>query len=127
MTPIFALLMAVSGVLTGVFAGVFGVGGGIVLVPLLTLGFHYSQKAAIGTSLVALLLPVGLLGALKYYRAGDLSPEQAKTGLIIALGIFIGTYLGANIGSALPQAMLQKSFAVFLVLIAVKLWMYASA
>jgi uncharacterized membrane protein YfcA len=115
-------LMVVVGLITGVFAGVFGVGGGVVLVPILVLGFRYTQQAASGTSLVALLLPVGFLGVVEYYKAGKLSTDQIKLGLIIAVGLFFGTYFGARIGAALPARVLQRSFAVFMILIAAKLW-----
>lgn len=125
MTLATVFIMGFVGIVTGVFAGIFGVGGGVVLVPILILGFKYSQKAAIGTSLVALLLPVGLLGALQYFRSGNLSSDQIKVGLIIAVGLFLGTFLGANIGSSLPQSVLQKTFSIFLVFIAIKLWFTA--
>ena len=118
------LLMLLVGLVTGVFAGVFGVGGGVILVPILVLLFKYSQQAASGTSLVALLLPVGLLGVLEYHKTGRLSGGQIKLGLFIAVGLFFGTYFGARIGAALPTQILQKSFSVFLILIAVRLWWY---
>jgi uncharacterized membrane protein YfcA len=123
MTPTLIALMAGAGLATGIFAGVFGVGGGVILVPILILGFKYTQQAAIGTSLVALLLPVGLLGVIQYYHSGKLSVEEIKLGLVIAIGLFFGTFFGAKIGSYLPALILQRAFAVFLVVIAVKLWL----
>jgi uncharacterized membrane protein YfcA len=116
------LLFIIIGVITGIFAGIFGVGGGIVLVPILVFLMGYEQFAANGTSLVSLLLPVGLLGVVEYYRAGKISYEQIRLGLVIAVGIFVGTYFGAKIATSLPQTVLRKVFSIFLVGVAFKLW-----
>ena len=115
--------MLAIGICTGILSGIFGIGGGVVLVPLLILFLGYEQHVASGTSLVALLLPVGLLGAIEYYRAGKLTPENVKFGFIIALGLFVGTFFGARIAVHLPADTLRRSFAVFLVLVAAKLWL----
>ncbi len=118
------LLMLAIGLITGVFSGIFGVGGGVILVPILVLLLDYAQVAATGTSLVALLLPVGLLGVLEYYRSGRLTGNDIKTGLLIAVGLFFGTYVGAKIAVGLPDTVLRKSFAAFLVFIAARLWWF---
>jgi len=110
------------GILAGVLAGLFGIGGGIILVPLLVFGFGYTQQTASGTSLVALLLPVGIFGVVEYYKAGKISAEHIKLGLIIAIGMFLGTFLGARLAVALSPTVLRKSFAVFIALVGVKLW-----
>jgi uncharacterized membrane protein YfcA len=112
------------GLLAGISAGLFGVGGGIVIVPLLTLLLAYPQHVANGTSLVALLLPVGALGVWQYYQSGKISPLEVKSGLWIGLGIFVGALLGAKIATALPADTLKKVFAVFLAAVAVKLWFF---
>lgn len=116
------ILMLAVGALTGVFSGIFGVGGGVILVPILILVFKYGPQTASGMSLVALLLPVGLLGVLEYFKAGRISGADIRIGLIIAIGLFFGTFLGAKVSASLPSAVLQKVFAVFLVLIAARLW-----
>lgn len=120
MTQIALLVMA--GVLAGICSGLFGIGGGIVLVPFLVYVLGYSQVTASGTSLVALLLPVGLLGVLAYYQSGKIGPENIKAGLIIALGLFAGAYVGARIAIGLPELVLRRAFAVLIVFAAVKLW-----
>lgn len=112
------------GMLAGISAGLFGVGGGIVIVPLLTLLLAYPQHAANGTSLVALLLPVGALGVWQYYQSGKISTMEVKSGLWIGLGIFFGALLGAKIATALPAEALKKVFAGFLAAVAVKLWFF---
>src|SRR3989338_3633165 len=114
--------MLLTGILAGACSGVFGIGGGIILVPILVLGFGYSQVVASGTSLVALLLPVGFFGVLEYYKASKISGENIKLGLLIALGMFLGTYLGAKLAVHVPVQLLTKLFAVFLVVVAIKLF-----
>ena len=114
--------LVVLGVAAGICSGVFGIGGGVVIVPALVLGMGYSQHAANGTSLVALLLPVGMFGAWAYYRAGKIGPDQIKAGLLVAIGMFLGAYLGAKLAVALPQQTLRRIFALFLVAVAARLW-----
>jgi uncharacterized membrane protein YfcA len=114
--------MLLAGVAAGVCSGVFGIGGGIILVPALTILFHYPHLTANGISLVALLLPVGALGVFQYYKSGNLSAVHFKFGLLIACGMFLGAYLGAKFALALPQGILNKAFSVFLVLVALRLW-----
>ncbi len=115
------------GLLTGVFSGLFGIGGGLILIPLLMRLGHFSQSAASGTSLVAMLLPVGLLGVLEYYRAGKIGVEHLHWGFWIACGIFFGTYLGARAMALLPQVLLKKGFALLLLFAALRLWRSAAA
>jgi uncharacterized protein len=109
----------VIGLAAGVLAGMFGIGGGIVIVPALIILAHMQATSATGTSLGALLLPVGALGAWEYYRHGHLNVRAA---LFIALGLFIGAWFGARLATQLPPQVLRRMFAVFLVVIAVRLW-----
>ena len=106
----------------GVLSGLFGIGGGVVIVPAL-LAFARMQPAkATGTSLGALLLPVGLLGAWEYYRNGDLDVRAA---LLIALGLTFGAYAGARLNHLLSPVQAKRAFALFLVAVAVRLWITA--
>lgn len=100
----------------GVFAGLFGKGGGIVIVPMLMAVFRYSPKMAVATSLAALQLPVGLPGVLIYAEAGHLNLLSAA---LIAGGIFAGALLGSVVGVKLPSASFKKIYAFFLVVVAV--------
>ena len=111
------------GIFAGMLSGMFGVGGGVIIVPSLVLLFGMSQQSATATSLMALLLPVGLLGVFEYYRLGRLSVEHIWFGLAIALGLFIGAFFGARIALGMSGEMLRKAFAVFLVIVAIKLWL----
>lgn len=90
-----------------------------MIVPALILLAKFQPAAATGTSLGALLLPVGALGALTYYRAGNLN---VRASLWIALGIFAGAWAGAVLAQQLPAAVLKRLFAVFLVVVASRLW-----
>ena len=107
------------GLIAGVLSGVFGIGGGVVIVPSLILLAGLAPIAATGTSLAALLLPVGALGAWEYYRKGHLNIGAA---LWIALGLFIGVWFGARLAQHLSAIQLKRSFAVFLVLVAGRIW-----
>lgn len=107
------------GLLAGVLSGVFGIGGGVVIVPALILLAGFAPLVATGTSLGALLLPVGALGAYEYYRKGHLNLGAA---LWIALGLFLGVYVGARLAQHLSPVQLKRSFAIFLVLVAGKIW-----
>lgn len=118
----FVLMGLFCGLLTGVISGLFGIGGGIILVPMLTMFFSYTQHAAVGTSLTAMLLPVGLLGVYEYYRLGKITSDNLKFGLLIAVGIFVGTYLGSMLSVNLPATLLKRLFAIFLVLVSLKMW-----
>ena len=103
----------------GVLAGIFGLGGGIVIVPALTLLARFAPQTATGTSLASLLLPVGALGAWAYYKEGHVRIGAA---LWIAIGLAIGAYFGARMAMSVPPQTLKRAFAVFLVLIAARLW-----
>ncbi len=113
------ILIAI-GLAAGVLAGLFGIGGGILIVPALAQFAKMPFKEATGTSLGALLLPVGVLGALTYYRNGHLDP---KASLLVAVGITFGAFGGAKLAEVISTATLQRAFAIFLVLVAIKLWL----
>lgn len=116
------LTFVLIGLAAGVLAGLFGIGGGVLIVPALAQFAKMPFKEATGTSLGALLLPVGLLGAITYYRAGNLDPKAA---LLVAVGILFGAFGGAKLAEVIATATLQRAFALFLVVVAVKLWLKA--
>jgi len=103
----------------GVLSGLFGIGGGVVIVPALIFLARMQPQTATGTSLAALLLPVGALGAYEYYKHGQLNLVAAA---LIALGLFIGAGFGARYSLMLSGVTLRRMFAVFLALIAVRMW-----
>lgn len=110
------------GLFAGISSGLFGIGGGIVIVPMLLFILKLSQVEAIGTSLIALLLPVGSLGVWEFYRNGIIKIDHIKIGLLISVGMVVGTLIGAKISSNIDSKYLSKMFAVFLVLVAFKIW-----
>jgi uncharacterized membrane protein YfcA len=116
------ILFVAVGLAAGLLAGMFGIGGGIVIGPALILLAKFSPQTATGTSLGALLLPVGALGAWEYYRRGHVNVTAS---LWIALGLFAGAWFGARLALSLSGPQLQKAFAVFLVIMAVRVWMKA--
>lgn len=110
--------VAVLGLMAGVISGLFGVGGAIVIVPGLVLLAKMPQHTANGTSLGALLLPVGLLGFLQYYKRGQVNLGYAA---IVAVGLFFGALLGAKLAGGLTDTTLRRAFGVFLLFVAGKL------
>lgn len=108
-----AMLLAL-GLLAGVLSGLFGIGGGLVIVPAFALGFKLPIHRAIGTSLAALLLPVGFLGAWEYWRRGDVDVRFAA---LVAFGLFVGAFFGAKVSLTLPPQVLRKLYGVFLLVI----------
>ena len=107
------------GFFAGILSGIFGIGGGIVIVPALMLLAKLQPTTATGTSLAALLLPVGALGAWEYYKRGNLNISAA---LWVALGLFFGAWVGARFANQLPPLYLKRAFAVFLVVVAGRIW-----
>src|SRR5204863_9865718 len=99
------LLVALIGLVAGVVSGLFGVGGAVVIVPALVLLAKLPQHVANGTSLASLLLPVGLLGALEYYRRGQIHIGYAG---IIAGGLFVGAFLGARLAGGVSDSTLRR-------------------
>jgi uncharacterized protein len=114
----------VLGLIAGVLSGMFGIGGGLVIVPALIILFGVPDKTAIGTSLFALMWPVGLLGVLRYWRRGEvLAPE----GVVIAVAMLFGAYAGAGITGALAPATVKRIYGTFLVVVGLYfLWTSAS-
>jgi uncharacterized membrane protein YfcA len=90
-----------------------GVGGGIIIVPVLVFLFGFSQHMAQGTSLAVLIPPVGLLAMMQYWRKGDVNLKAAA---LIAAGLIIGSVFGARVALDLPQATLKRIFGVVLLL-----------
>ena len=107
------------GLVAGVLSGIFGIGGGVVIVPALILVAGLAPLTATGTSLAALLLPVGALGAYEYYKKGHLNLGAA---MWVALGLFVGVWIGALLAQYLSPTHLKRGFALFLVVVAGRIW-----
>jgi uncharacterized membrane protein YfcA len=98
----------------GVASGMFGIGGGVLLVPLLGMLFAFSQHRAQGTSLVALIPPTGVLALIAYSREGFVS---WKTGLLLIPGVFLGGIAGGILAKKIKPRSMRQVFAGVLVLL----------
>jgi uncharacterized protein len=113
MTPAHALLLVAIGFAIGVFSGMVGIGGGILVIPVLMFFFGFPQARANGTSLAMLLPPIGILAVLAYWRSGNV--DWAYAGLL-ALGFALGAYVGARLvnGGWINPVALRITFAMLL-------------
>ena len=112
------IVLLLVGIAAGTLSSMVGIGGGIIIVPALVYFLAFSQKMAQGTSLAILLLPIGLLGVIQFYKQGYV---DIKVALIISIAFFFGSYFGSKIALNLSQETLKKAFAVLLILIACKM------
>ncbi len=113
------LIVLLIGLVAGFAGGMFGLGGGAIMVPALVLILHVEQKLATGTSIAAQILPIGLLAAAVYYRQGNIN---IKWGLLLALGLIIGNLFGAMLANQtfITNEMMKKMYGIFLILIAIR-------
>jgi uncharacterized membrane protein YfcA len=112
------LKLAAIGTLAGIFSGLFGVGGGTVIVPLLIFWFGYGERLATGTSLAAIVL-IGLLGAVA--QGGIYGNVHVLTGLLLAIPAVVGVVMGTAIQQRIPQRAVSLLFAALLVAVAIEL------
>ena len=117
-----SLIFLAIGLAAGLLSGLFGIGGGILIVPALLIVGRMSPLTATGTSLGALLLPVGALGAWQYYKNGHV---EVRASLLIALGLLVGAYFGARFAQGLDPATAKRAFAVFLLVVSARIWLTA--
>jgi uncharacterized membrane protein YfcA len=118
MTTTALLTLIIIGIITGAVAGLLGIGGAIIMVPALVFIMGLGQHQAQGTSLAVMLPPVGIIAAYNYYKAGEVNLKYA---LILAVAFIVGSYFGSKLALNIPQRMLQKIFALVLLLISVKM------
>jgi len=112
------LILLVIGIITGVMAGMLGIGGGLVVIPALVMVMGMSQQSAQGTSLAMMLPPIGILAAYNYYKAGHV---DIRIALLLAVAFIVGSFFGSKLAIRIPQEMLKKIFGVFLLLVAIKM------
>jgi len=107
-----------TGLVGGTLSGLFGIGGGIVIIPILVLLFGMNQHLAQGTTLALFVPPIGLLAAWTYYREGFV---DLKVAVLICVGFFVGGLLGAKVATFLPDIVLRRLFGCLMLLIALKM------
>lgn len=110
--------LLVIGLVAGTMSGFLGIGGATILIPALLLIYKTTQHMAQGTSLAALLMPVGLLAVVKYWQAGDVNVRFA---VFLAIGFLLGGYIGAVLAQPVPDLLLRKIFGAYLLIIAIQL------
>ena len=113
-----ALILIIIGLMAGVFGGIFGVGGAIIMIPAMVYFLGVDQHMAQGTSLAVMLPPIGLFAAYNYYKAGEVNIWYA---MIIAVSFMIGGYFGSKIALNLPENILKKIFGILLIIMALRL------
>jgi uncharacterized membrane protein YfcA len=118
MTLQIILSLILIGILAGVLSGLVGVGGGIIMVPLLVMFFGFNQHQAQGTSLAVLAVPVTAVAVFNYYKEGQINVKYAA---IIAVFFVVGSIFGSKFALTLDQKLLKKIFAVVLLVIAGKM------
>jgi uncharacterized membrane protein YfcA len=99
------IILVLIGLIAGLLSGIVGIGGGIIIVPALVYFVGFSQRQAQGTSLAILLLPIGLLAVMQFYKAGYVNP---KVTAVIALAFVVGSYFGSRIALSVPQESLKE-------------------
>ncbi|MBI5671065.1 MAG: sulfite exporter TauE/SafE family protein [Chloroflexi bacterium] len=104
--------LLVVGLVAGVLAGMFGIGGGAIIVPALVAFLRFDQKLAVGTSLAALLLPVSIGAVVTYYQDGNLEPATA---VLVAVGLIVGAFGGARLALGLPSRTVKQLYGFFLI------------
>jgi len=112
------LILIGIGILTGIMAGMLGIGGAIIMIPALVFFMGFSQQTAQGTSLAVMLPPIGIIAAYNYYKAGHVNINFA---IILAVAFLVGSYFGSKLALNLPQPLLKKIFGVLLLLVAAKM------
>jgi uncharacterized membrane protein YfcA len=112
-------MMLLVGLVVGLVSGVVGIGGGVLFVPALVWLLGMNQHRAQGTSLGALLLPVGLFAFLEYYRKGN---ADLRVALLLAAGFLVGGYFGAAGAQHIPELWLRRIFALTLVAVGGRMW-----
>lgn len=118
MSTINILLFLLLGLITGIFSGLIGIGGAIIIIPSLVLVFSMSQHMAQGTTLALMVPPIGLLAAWTYYKAGFV---DLKVAALICVGFFVGGFIGARFVADIPDLLLKRIFGLVLLVAALKM------
>ncbi len=113
--------LIVIGLLGGMLSGLFGIGGGVIMVPLMVFLLSFTQHQAQGTSLAVLSFPVAFVAAYNYYNSGD-NVVDWKFAAIIAVSFIVGGFFGSKLAITINQTMLKKIFSIVLLIAAIKMF-----
>ncbi len=111
------IIYIIVGIVAGILSGLFGIGGGIIIIPALMYLKGFSQLTAQGTSLVAMLPPVGILAFMEYYKKGN---TNIVAGIIICITMLISAKFGGQLANILPMSVMKKAFGIFIILVGIK-------
>ena len=118
MTIQILLILLAVGLAAGFLSGMVGIGGGIIIVPVLVYFIGFTQHQAQGTTLFMFLLPIGILGVMNYHKAGHV---DFKTAFIIATTFVVGSYFGSKIAISLDQKLVKQIFGAIIILLGAKM------
>lgn len=113
--------LMVIGLLGGMLSGMFGIGGGVIMVPLMVFLLSFTQHQAQGTSLAVLSFPVAFVAAYNYYNSGE-NVVDWKFAAIIAVSFIVGGYFGSKLAITINQTLLKKLFSIVLLIAAIKMF-----
>ena len=114
------LILIIIGLCAGILSGIVGVGGGLIIIPLLMLWLGVDQITSQGTSIAVLLPPVGILAAFNYYQNGNVNVNYA---VIIAIAFIFGGYFGSKIALYVNPSILKRIFACIMLLVSIKIFL----
>lgn len=107
-----------AGIVVGTFSGFFGLGGGVIIIPILTEMFKMAPHKALGTSL-AVMVPTALIGAIRHAHYGN---TDIKVAIIMWCGSLLGAFLGATLVSQIPGGLVKKILAIVIILLALRMF-----
>lgn len=112
-------ILLLIGLVAGFFSGLIGIGGGVIIVPVLVYALHMNQISAQGTTIFMFLLPIGILSVWNYYKAGHMDFRYAA---IMAITFMVGSYFGSKTAVSVDAKLIRQIFAVFMILIGLKMF-----
>jgi uncharacterized membrane protein YfcA len=112
------LIFLAVGLAAGYMSGLVGIGGGLIIVPVLVYALGFAQATAQGTTLFMFLFPIGILGVMQYYKAGHVDWRAA---VFISITFVLGNFLGSKTALSVDQAMLKKIFGAFIIVLGIKM------
>ncbi|MDY6934996.1 MAG: sulfite exporter TauE/SafE family protein [Spirochaetota bacterium] len=112
------LIAVLIGIIAGTLSGFVGIGGGVIMIPALSFILKFNQHLSQGTTLAAMIPPIGILAAYEYYNSGYVNIPVA---LFIALGFIFGGYVGAKCALPIDDILLRRIFGVLILLISINM------